>query len=168
LGSDGIIAIVNDDVITLKDLRQFIASIYSQLKIENKSPAEIKEIMGDYEQKGLDKLIDDKLILAAANEKELIVNDNVVDKRMKEIKDRYGSEDEFLQALNTEGLTVSDLQKKLTDQLKVKYFVDMEVRDKIFVNPQDVTKYYNEHMDQFERKPQMNLQSVFVSFDKWG
>ena len=67
--SDSIIAIVNDDVITLKDLRQYIASIVSQLRIENKSPEEIQQIMGDYEQKGLDKLIEDKLILAAANDK---------------------------------------------------------------------------------------------------
>jgi len=166
LPSDGIIAIVNDDAITLKDLRQYVASIYSELKIENKSPEEIKEIMGDYEQKGLDKLIEDKLILAAANAKDMIIREEVVDKRIKEIKDRYASEDEFLQALNTEGMTVSDLKKKLLDQMKVKYIVDLEVRDKVFVNPQDVTVYYNQHRDEFERKPEVNLQSVFVSFDK--
>ncbi|MBF0503723.1 MAG: peptidyl-prolyl cis-trans isomerase [Candidatus Omnitrophica bacterium] len=166
LPSDGIIAIVNDDVITLKDLRQYVASIYSQLKIENKSPEEIKEIMGDYEQKGLDKLIEDKLILAAANEKEMIIREEVVDRRIKEIKDRYASEDEFLQAISVEGLSVSDLRKKLIDQLKVKYIVDFQVRDKIFVNPQNVTEYYNKHMNEFERKTRMNLQSVFVSFEK--
>jgi len=165
---DGIIAIVNDDVITLKDLRQYIASIYSQLRIENKSPQEIKEIMGDYEQKGIDKLIEDKLILAAANEKEMIIRDDVVDKRIKEISDRYPSEDEFIQAINAEGLTVGDLKKKLMDQLKAKYIVDLEVRDKVFVNPQDVTVYYNQHINEFERKNQVNLQSVFVSFDKRG
>ena len=49
--SDAIIAIVNDDVITLKDLRQYIASIASQLRVENKSPDEIQQIMGEYEQK---------------------------------------------------------------------------------------------------------------------
>jgi len=63
-------------------------------------------------------------------------------------------------------MTVSDLRQKLTDQLKVKYEVDMEVRDKIFVNPQDVTDYYNKHTGDFARKPMVNLQSVFVSFGK--
>ena len=166
--TDAIIAIVNDDVITLKDLRQYIASIASQLRVENKSPEEIQQIMGEYEQKGLDKLIEDKLILAAANDKGIEVRDDIVDKRIKEIKDRYPSEDEFLKALNAEGMTVSDLQQKLTDQLKVKYEVDMEVRDKIFVNPQDVTDYYNKHMSEFNRKPMVNLQSIFVSFDKYS
>ena len=63
-------------------------------------------------------------------------------------------------------MTVSDLRQKLIDQLKVKYEVDMEVRDKIFVNPQDVSEYYNKHVGEFNRKPMVNLQSIFVSFDK--
>jgi len=168
LPTDGIIAIVNDDVITLKDLRQYISSIASQLRVENKSPEEIQQVMGDYEQKGLDKLIEDKLILAAANDKGIEVRGDIVDKRMKEIKGGYTNEDDFLNALNAQGMTVSDLQRKLTDQLKVKYEVDMEVRDKIFVNPQDVTDYYNKHRVEFNRKPMVNLQSIFVSFDKHG
>ncbi len=164
--TDAIIAIVNDDVITLKDLRQYVAGIASQLRVENKSPEEIRQILGDYEQKGLDKLIEDKLILAAANDKGIEVRSDIVDKRIKEIRDRYPGEDNFLNALNAQGITVSDLERKLTDQLKVKYEVDMEVRDKIFINPQDVTDYYNKHTSEFSRKPAVNLQSIFVSFGK--
>src|SRR5271156_2241744 len=91
--TDAIIAIVNDDVITLKDLRQYLASIASQLRVENKSPEEIQKIMGEYEQKGLDKLIEDKLSLAAANDKGIEVRDEIVDKQMQEIKGRYPGED---------------------------------------------------------------------------
>jgi len=164
--TDAIIAVVNDDVITLKDLRQYIASIASQLRVENKSGEEIQQIMGEYEQKGLDKLIEDKLILAAANDRGIEVRDDIVNKRLQEIKGRYASEDEFINALNAQGMSVSDLKQKLTDQLKVKYEVDLEVRDKIFVNPQDVTDYYNNHTSEFDRKPKVNLQSIFISFDK--
>ncbi len=166
--TDAIIAIVNDDVITLKDLRQYIAGVAGQLKVENKSPEEIQQIMAQYEQKGLDKLIEDKLILAAANDKGIDVRDDIVDKRLQEIKARYPNEDDFLNALNSQGMTVSDLQQKLTDQLKVKYEVDMEVRDKVFVNPQDVTDYYNAHTGDFGHKPMVNLQSIFVSYDKYS
>jgi len=166
--TDAIIAIVNDDVITLKDLREYVAGIASQLRVENKSPEEIQQIMRDYEQKGLDKLIEDKLILAAANDKGIDVRDDIVDKRLQEIKDRYPSEQDFLNALNVQGMTVGDLLQKLNDQLKVKYEVDMEVRDKVFVNPQDVTDYYNKHVSDFNQKPMVNLQSIFVSFNKYS
>jgi parvulin-like peptidyl-prolyl isomerase len=106
------------------------------------------------------------LILAAANDKGIEVRDEIIDKRLQEIRDRYPSDDDFIKALATEGMTVGDLKVKLTDQLKVKYEVDMEVRDKIFVNPQDVTDYYNNHTSEFDRKPMVNLQSIFISFDK--
>jgi len=148
--NDAIIAIVNDDVVTLKDLRQYIASIASQLRVENKTPDEIQQIMGEYEQKGLDKLIEDKLILAAANDKGIDVRDELIDKRIQEIKGRYPSEDDFIKALNTEGMTVGDLRQKL------------------FVKPEDVTAYYNDHLSDFNHNPSVNLQSVFVAFDKYS
>lgn len=166
LSTDAIIAIVNNDVITLKDLQQYLAGIAGQLRVENKSNEEIQQIMGEYEQKGLDKLIEDKLILAAANDKGIILRDDAVDKRLQEIKSRYDSEDDFVKALNSQGMTISDLQQKLMDQMKVKYEVDMEVRDKVFINPQDVTEYYNKNLADFNRKPRVNLQSIFISFDK--
>ena len=69
-------------------------------------------------------------------------------------------------SLNAQGLTVSDLKKKLNDQLKAKFTVDMEVRQKVFINPQDVTTYFNGHADEFVRKPSINLQSVYISYDQ--
>ncbi len=164
--NDSIIAIVNSDAITLKDLRSYIAGIYAQLRIENRSPQEIQEIMATYEEKGINQLIEDRLILAAANEKGLEIRPDAIDKRYKEIRDRYPTEDEFLAVLNTQGITIGDLKRKLMDQMKAKYTVDMEVRQKIFINPQDVTRYYDEHVNEFERKTRLNLQSIYISFDK--
>ncbi len=165
-GNDSIIAIVNSEAITLKDLRQYIAGIASQLKVEHRSPKEVQEIMATYEEKGINQLIEDRLILEAANEKGLEIRGDIVGKRLKEIRDRYSSEDEFIAVLNAQGLTTGDLKRKLIDQLKAKYTVDIDVHQKIFVNPQDVTKYYNGHTNDFERKTRLNLQSVYVSFEK--
>ena len=65
-------------------------------------------------------------------------------------------------------MTVGDLRQKLLDQMKVKFEVDIEVHDKIFVKPEDVTAYYNDHLSDFNRNPSVNLQSVFVAFDKYS
>ena len=164
--NDAIVAIVNNDVITLKDLKDYIGGIYRQLKVEHNPPAEIQEIMANYEEKGINQLVEDKLILAAADAKGLEIRPDVADKRLKEIKAKYAAEDEFLAALNNQGLTVTDLKNKLINQMKARYIVDVEVKDKVFVNPQDVTKYYNEHINEFTRKTKYSLQSIYVSFDK--
>ncbi len=161
-------AVVNDEVITLKDLRQYVSGIYSQLRVENRSKQEIQEIMAAYEEKGIEQLIEDKLILAAAIEKQIEIRPEILTKRIKDIKSKYKSEEEFISSLNEEGLTISDLNKKIINQLKAKYIVDIEIRQKIFVNPQDVTQYYNSHSKEFERKAKYDLQSIYVSFENGG
>src|SRR3989338_6098758 len=98
--NDTIIAIVNSEAITLKDLRDYIGGIYRQLKVENKSAQEINEIMVPYEQKGLE------------------IRQEAVNKRLKEIRDRYSNEDAFVAALSTQGMTITDLKNKAINQMK--------------------------------------------------
>jgi len=64
------------------------------------SHPEIQQVMGSMSKRVWIKLIEDKLILAAANDKGIQVRDDLIDKRMQEIKDRYASEDDFLRAIN--------------------------------------------------------------------
>ena len=163
--NDSIVAIVNSDVITLKDLKDYVSSIYRQLKVENHTPAEIKEIMKSYEEKGVNQLVEDRLILAAANEKGLVIREDIIRKRLAEIQTRYKSEDDFIKGLDSQGMTLNDLKLKMSNQLKARYIVDIEVKQKIFVNPQDVTAYYAEHSKDFTRKTKYSLLSIYVSFD---
>ena len=164
--NDAIVSVVNNEVITLKDLKDYVGGVYRQLKIEHKSPEEIKQTMAVYEEKGVNQLIEDKLILAAANTKGIEIRPEVVNKRLKEITDRYPSEDDFRNEITAQGLTVTDLKNKMINQMKAKYVVDLEVKDKIFVNPEDVTRYYNDHKNEFEAKTKYSLDSIYISFDK--
>jgi|CXWL01.1.fsa_nt_gi parvulin-like peptidyl-prolyl isomerase len=165
-GGDKIVAIVNDEIITLKDLKAYMASIYSQLRIENSDPFEIDQIMRQYEQKGINQLIEDKLILAAAKEKDMLIKQVAVDKKIDEIKSRYPSELVFQTMIEQQGMTITDVRDRITDQMKAKFMVDTEVRSKIFVNPQEVTDYYSQHQNDFIQKARVNLDSIFLSFDK--
>ena len=162
--NDAIVAIVNNEVITLKDLKDYIGGVYRQLKVEHRTPKEIQEIMTTYEEKGVNQLVEDKIILAAANSKGIEIRPEVIAKRLKEIKDRYPSEDEFQAEINSQGITATDLKTKILNQMKSKYIVDIEVREKIFINPEDVTRYYNDHKDEFEDKTKYNLDSIYISF----
>ncbi|MBF0511385.1 MAG: peptidyl-prolyl cis-trans isomerase [Candidatus Omnitrophica bacterium] len=165
---DAIIAIVNDNVITLKDLRQYLSAMAQQIRNADKSSQDFQRIMQEYQDKGLEKLINDKLVLAAAVDKGIEVRDEIVVKRLAEIRSHYPTEDDFIKAISVDGLSISDLKQRVIDQLKIKYEVDMEVRDKITVNPQDVTAYYNNHINEFNHNPKVNVQSIFVSYKKYS
>ena len=159
---DAILAVVNDEAITVKDLRDYLKSIYAQLRIEGKSPQEMKEVMAQYEEKGIEQLIDDKLILDAADKVGMMIKPKAVDDRLEEIKKKYLSYQDFLNAIVKEGMTVSEVRKKIESQIKGQIMVDKEVREKIAVNPQEVTDYFSAHAGEYTIKPRLNLESIFV------
>ena len=164
--SDGIVAVVNDDIVTMQDLRQFLSMLYVNLTSTGRSKKEIQEVMAYYQANGLSKLIDNKLIIDAANQKELIIRPEVVDKRIKEIKTQFPTEKDFLSDLVKQGLTVSEVRKKISDDLKVRYIENIEISSKVFVSPQDVTKFYEENTDKFKKPEMVELDSIFITHEE--
>ena len=50
--------------------------------------------------------------------------------------------------------------------MKIKYIIDFEVRNKIIVNPQEVTDYYNKNLEKFKKPERMDLASIFFAIDE--
>jgi len=161
---DAIISIVNDDIITLKDLKDYAGVVYKQLVIEGRSERQIEQVMRSLEENGIEKLIEDKLILSAASKMGLEVRPEVVEERMEEVRNKYSSEQHFLDALCANGSTITDLRDKIEEQFKIQYMVDMDVKSKIIVNPQEVTDYYDAHQDEFQKPERVRLDSIFIPY----
>ncbi len=161
---DGIIAVVNDEVITFKDLRDYIRQTAASMAAQGVPEDQVKEMMAELQTNGLKQLIEDKLILSRANDIGIEVRDKLVDQRVEEIRTRYASEQVFLDALVKNGATVTDLRDKILEQLKIKYVIDHEVKSRVFVNPQEVTEFYEENKDSFLKSRRVNLDSIYITF----
>lgn len=161
---DGIIAVVNDEVITFKDLQDYIRQTAASMAAQGVPEDQVKEMMAELQTNGLKQLIEDKLILSRANDIGIEVREKLVDQRVAEIKARYASEQVFLDALVKNGATVTDLRDKILEQLKIKYVIDHEVKSKVFVNPQEVTEFYEENKDSFLKSRRVNLDSIYITF----
>jgi foldase protein PrsA len=159
---DAIIAVVNDELITLKELKDYIQITYVNLASEGMDETTLNEIKNDLQANGIHKLIEDKLILSEANKLEMEVRAKAVDDRIEKIKANYPSEQDFIVMLIENGSTITDLRNKITDQFKIKFAIDHFVRSKVFVNPQEVTNYYEENKQKFQKPEQANLQSIFI------
>ena len=162
---DAIIAVVNDELITLKDLKDYAQSKYISLIAEGLSDAQVEQVMKDMEVSGINRLIEDKLVLSKANIIGIDVREGAIDERVEELKKKYGSEQSLINALVKSGATITDLRNKIRDQMKTQFVVDHEVRSRIYVNPQEVTKYYEDNKGRFAKKERINLASIFISYD---
>jgi len=160
---DAIIAVVDDELITLKDLRDYVHSVYTQLEMDPGYPAvKIQEIMKQVEETAIDRLIEDRLILNAANRLGVQVKPELIDAKIIAVQQRYPSEKEFITYLSSQGITLSDLRQKFENQLKSQLFVDHEIKSQIQVNPQEITDFYHNQPEKFQRPERADVESIFI------
>ena len=118
--------------------------------------------MANYEANGLTRLIENKLIVDEADRMGMEINKDVVNERLEEMKGTYDSEQDFLESLVSEGLTVTDLKKRIIEQMKSQFIIEREVKSKIFVTPKEITEHYQSHIDEFQKPERANLDSIFI------
>jgi parvulin-like peptidyl-prolyl isomerase len=145
---DKIVAIVNQDIITQKDLTDFLNFMRLQLSREYKG-RELEEKMQGMKLELLSKLIDDLLILQEAKKNNLPIDELKVKARINEVKKEYPSETIFHAELMKQGLTQADIEKKLKEQLMMFAVIDYKVRSKVIIKPEEVTEFYEKHREEF-------------------
>ena len=138
---DQIVAIVNNEVITQKDLNDFLHFMSMQSSREYKGK-ELEEKMNSIKFDLLNRLIEDRVILQEAKKEKIIMDDNRVKAKISEIKKQYRSDADFQAELMKQGLTQADIENKIREQFLMFSIVEHKVRGKITVRPDEVTTFY--------------------------
>lgn len=159
---DKIVAIVNEDVITKRDLDEFIVFTRIQLSREYKG-RELETKLQSMKLDLLNKLIEDRLILQEAKRNKIIINEERVKARINDIKKRYPADAEFQKDLAKQGLSQADLETRIREQLLMYVVVENKVRRYITVTPDEVTSFYNRNIDKF--KTQEEREAEVIAFE---
>lgn len=159
---DKIVAIVNNDIITNKDLNDFVNFMRMQLFAEYKGKeleAKIQSIKLDL----LNKLIEDRLILQEAKKNNIGIDPGRIKARIDQIKSGYASESGFQAALAGQGLVQADIELKIKEQLLMHNIIEMKIKNKIIVSPSEVTDFYRENIEEFKLPEQREFKSLTVA-----
>lgn len=158
---DKIIAIVNDDVITSSDINRLIKPLYEQYK-NIYSGEELNKKLMSAQKEALDVMIDNKLLYQEALKYKVEVDKEEIDRKINEVKARFSSEDEFIQALEGDGITVEKYRQEIKEQVMIMKVVGYFVTSRVVVAPTDVEKYYNEHKENFFVKEMVKFDLIVV------
>ena len=141
---DRIVAVVNDEVITLSELRTADTKVFPSAS--------------------LSFLIEKKLQLQAAKKKGISVSNAEVDEAVNDIKkmNRFTSDEEMNAALLKEGISVEDYKREIREQLIIMKLVNREVKSKISVSDKDVENYYESHKSDFRFPERIKIGYVNV------
>ncbi|MBI4708438.1 MAG: peptidyl-prolyl cis-trans isomerase [Candidatus Omnitrophica bacterium] len=141
---DKIVAIVNDDCITQRELNDF--NNFMRLQLSQQYQGEkLEEKLQSMKLELLDKLIEDRLILQEAKKDKIKADESRIKGKLNEVKMRYPSEMEFQRDLGKQGLVPADLESRIREQLLMYLELNEKVRSKIIVRPEEVTSFYEKH-----------------------
>ena len=147
-----IVAIVNDEVITQQELEDVLRDFPEKENLQEPARRE----------KALNRLVEDKLILQKAREVGVVVTPEEVDEVIRNIKNRFPSQEAFDKTLVNEGLTYKAFETRHKNQLIIKKMVTREIRSKSSVTPREVETYHQEHSGSFQGPEAWKLSHLLV------
>jgi len=161
---DRIVAVVNDDVITLTEVQE--EGLQTIRKIVRESLGEERErLLRKTERQILDGLILRKLQLQEAKKEKIEASQAEVRSAIEDFKKRNGvTSDEQLQAVMAkEQLTEEQFKKGIAEQVALTKLVARQVRSKVAVLDEEVRRYYDEHREEFRDIPQVRIRHLLVA-----
>jgi parvulin-like peptidyl-prolyl isomerase len=161
---DKVIAVVNNEIITQRDLADFLNFIRLQYSRQLQGKA-LEEKVSSMKRDLLQRLIEDRLILGQAKLDKITYESARVKAKIDEIKKRYGSESDFEVDLAKQGLVRADLENKIGEQMLMFNFIEQKVRSKVMVRPDEITSFYAQNKRQF-LKPEERILTLITLQDE--
>ncbi|HBA56112.1 peptidylprolyl isomerase [Syntrophorhabdus aromaticivorans] len=155
---DRIIAIVNDDIITLNELEKHV-------RVEKSGRfVSVDEYLTNIKLgEKIDLFIDDLLIRQQAKKLKIQVSDKEVDAIIENIKKQYLINDTGLrEQLKKENITYEDFVVGLHTNLLRSRVLTRVISPEVIVTEKDLRTYYDTHKDEYVDE-EYRLQQVFVS-----
>ncbi|MCX5827641.1 MAG: peptidylprolyl isomerase [Deltaproteobacteria bacterium] len=159
---DRIVAIVNDDVITLSELNNtfdpYMKRIEASLAGKDK-----EKVVAEGRTTILNRMIDNKLIEQEAKKSGIIIKDDEVMGVIRDmLKSRKMQMPDLLQALAKDGMTFDTYKQELKEQLQRQQLVRREIRSKLVVTDDEIGEYYRQHRDEYEGKEAIRIKQILL------
>ena len=151
------IANVNGDVIPKAEFENAVRSI------EARAGGPIPPEKRDEVLRGvLEDLVAYRLLKQECRQHPIAVADAEVDEKLKGLRQQFGNEAAFQQALKAQQMTLEKLRDDARNDLAVNKYLEQEVVSKIAVKPTDLTSYYEKNPDQFKQPESVRASHILV------
>ena len=159
--ADRIVAVVNNDAITMNELLEKIA-VY---RMENRQPGGPTD--EQLKQESLNRLIDDRLQLQEADREKIAVEDAELNEEFLDRIRKYGvsSEDEFDKLVRAQGVTLESIKRRLRDGLKVSKLIRRKVTLRISVTEDEVSQYLEANRAKLETSLSYHARHILITPD---
>ena len=156
-----VVAIVNDDIITLHELNKKIKELTGLAPIELRGQNE--ERYYETRSKVLELLMDEKITQGKIQEMGIKVTQKEVDDAIEKMKrDNKWTQEDLMSRLKNEGLSLEKYRENMKTELERIQLINYEVRSRIIIREEMMTRYYEDHKKRFHEDMKVQLSSIFL------
>ena len=146
---DGIAAVVNEEIITIGEVREAMAFEAAQLAQSYRGD-ELRERISAAYRETLKNLTDIQLQLARARQLQMTVSDDEADRQIDVLKEQNQISDEQLeQLLKSRGMTLDTYRQQIREGILVTKVVNAEVRSRLIILDGDLQEAYQAGREQY-------------------
>lgn len=159
---DRVVAVVNNDAITLSELLDTVAFYLYESK-EKVNP----EDEGALKERLLGRMIESRLQLHEALREQIVVEETEVDDQLADVMGRLKvkTKEEFEAAVKAQGLTVDGVRKRVREQVMIQKVVRRKVHLRVSVTEEEIDKYVLENREKLETGLSYHARHILVAPD---
>ncbi len=148
---DGIVAIVNSDLIMLSEIKRELAAERERIQKDYRGDTLARRLK-TVEYATLTSMIERRLQLQEAKTRSVAVTDQEIQQALRQMKQQGETIDETNPA---------DM-KRLREQVTLLKIVDRDVRSAVMVADSDLKRYFQEHRDRFALSEEYTLSQILI------
>ena len=159
--SNRVVAIVNDEVITLYELNKRIKELTGQRADDIRT--EDEELFIKTRESILKSMTYEKIALEKARELGLEATQEEIDSYIENIKTANKmTQEDLISQLEKEGLAYEAFRKRIKEEMERNRLIDYKVQSKTVIREDQIIKYYEEHKDGYKIEGQVDIASIYL------
>ncbi|WP_262371815.1 peptidylprolyl isomerase [Rossellomorea aquimaris] len=119
-------------------------------------------LVDQYGDAALDTLIAEKIVELESDKKDLTVKDSEIEEELESIKESYGGEEAFNEALASSGASLDSVKKNVESFL----LTEKLLKDRVSISDDQITEYFEANKDSFAQEEQVQASHILVEDEK--
>jgi len=147
-----ILATVDGKPLTLYELKTFSTSNIQARQINSNDPSALLEL-----------LITTRLIDREIADKGISISDTDIDHYIDQVRAQNQlSPEQLEEALRQQGLDRDSYRIQIRDEMQRAQLINREIRGKVNVTPEEVERYYEAHLSEYEKDPEVTVSHIML------
>jgi len=160
---DRVVAVINDDIVTLYELNRAIKPYADKIGASGYSQEKEKKMLFTVREDILNQLIDKKMEDQEIRRYKIKIDEKEVDLAIEHFKKaNYFTDEDLKEALSRDGLTLEEYRGKMKKQLLRAKLINFEVKSKIVITKEEVKSYYESHIEKYRGERKYHLRNIIM------